>query len=180
MYLPEHGPGQLIIGVSIEVPQPWASLVRQTRRKAGDPWADEIPPHITLVGPTVIEDQAVEDLYSHLDAVTSTVQAFPIHLQGTDTFRPLSPVVFVAVEEGSQECGRLEAVARSGPLAQDVRFPYHPHVTIAHDVPDQAMDRAADELASFDARFTVSHIWVYEFYDNNVWRKRKRFALRGQ
>lgn len=59
---------------------------------------------------------------------------------------------------------------RSGPLAQDLRFHYHPHVTVAHEVPDDALDRAFTELARFEARFDVEAIWVYEHGDDGVWR----------
>ena len=40
-------------------------------------------------------------------------------------------------------------------------YPYHPHVTVAHDVPTEALDRVYAELAGFDARFTVDHFTLY-------------------
>ena len=33
---------------------------------------------------------------------------------------------------------------RSGPLERELKFPYHPHVTVAHDLPEEALDRAFD------------------------------------
>jgi hypothetical protein len=35
-------------------------------------------------------------------------------------------VVFVSVVDGIGECERMEAKVRSGPLARDLAFPYHP------------------------------------------------------
>ena len=74
-----------------------------------------------------------------------------MHLRGSGTFRPVSPVVFVPLARGISECERLEAQVRSGPLARETAFPYHPHVTVAHDLDEAALDRAFDALAAYDA-----------------------------
>ena len=41
------------VGVSIAVPEPYFSQLREMRRAAGDPQADAVPPHVTLMPPTV-------------------------------------------------------------------------------------------------------------------------------
>jgi hypothetical protein len=41
---------------------------------------------------------------------------FEVHLRGSATFRPVSPVVFVPLVRGISECERVEAQVRSGPL----------------------------------------------------------------
>ena len=68
---------------------------------------------------------------------------------------------------------------RSAPLAQELRFNYHPHVTVAHDVPDDALDRAFAELADFEAVFRVTSLQVYEHGDDGVWRPARSFPLRA-
>ena len=88
-------------------------------------------------------------------------------------------MVFVQVVEGASECERLEAVVRSGPLAQDARFEYHPHVTIAHEVPEAALDRAYSELSEFEARFVISGFQFYEHGDDNVWRPVRDYLFTG-
>ena len=35
----------------------------------------------------------------------------------------------------------------------DLRFPYHPHVTVAHHLADAQLDRAFAELADFECEF---------------------------
>ena len=104
---------------------------------------------------------------------------FRIHLRGSGTFRPVSPVVFINVVEGIGECEQLELAARSGVLAQDVRFHYHPHVTVAHEVPDEALDRAFVEMRDFEATFDVEALWLYEHGDDGVWRPQQQFPLRA-
>lgn len=177
MRLPERAGDQVRIGVALQVPQPYGPQLQRARAGFGDPLAQDIPPHITLLGPTVLEPAELEAVGDHLTAVGKEHAPFRIHLRGTGTFRPVSAVVFVQVVEGIAECELLERAVRSGPLQQDLRFNYHPHVTVAHDVPDEALDRAFDELAGFEARFDVDAIQVFEHGDDGVWRPVRDFPL---
>jgi len=179
MILPERTGDQIRIGVAITVPEPYGSALQHARARVGDPLAGEIPPHITLLGPTVVEPAELADVSAHLARISTTTRPFVLRLHGTGTFRPISPVVFVQVVEGNAECERLEAVIRSGPLAQEARFDYHPHVTIAHEVPEAALDRAYGDLAEFEARFVISGFQFYEHGDDNVWRPVRDYLFTG-
>lgn len=180
MRLPERTGDQRRIGVAIEVPHPYGTQLQAARAGFGDPLAGDIPPHVTLLGPTVIEPGEVQGVHDHLAEVAAGHAPFRLHLRGTGTFRPVSAVVFVQVVEGIAECELLEAAVRSGPLAQDVRFNYHPHVTIAHDLADEALDRAFAEMAGFEAVFVVDTVQVYEHGDDGVWRPVTPFRLGGR
>jgi 2'-5' RNA ligase len=177
--LPERGPSQVRIGIAIEVPEPFATELQDARARFGDPLARAIPPHITVVGPTVVDESVLSAVGEHLAKVVGDVPGFRVHLRGTGTFRPVSPVVFVAVAEGIAECEILEQAVRTGVLDQELRFSYHPHVTVAHEVPDGALDRAFDELAGYEAVFEVDAVWQYEHGDDGVWRPQRRFPLAG-
>ncbi|BDZ40925.1 phosphoesterase [Paraoerskovia sediminicola] len=180
MNLPERADGQLRVGVAIDVPEPWSTQLQAARARFGDPLADAIPPHVTLLGPTVVDEDAIDRLHEHLRAVCAQNPAFRLHLRGTATFRPVSPVVFVQVVEGIAECERLEGAVRSDLLAQPLRFNYHPHVTVAHEVGDAALDRAFEEMAGFDASFAVDSVHLYEHGDDEVWRPVHAFSLAGE
>ncbi|WP_446665253.1 2'-5' RNA ligase family protein [Flexivirga sp. B27] len=158
------------IGVSIPIPAPYAAELQQARLEAGDPLADAVPPHVTLMPPTPIEADAEPGLRAHLAAVAESVSSFRMTLRGTATFRPISPVVFVAVVEGIASCEQLESAVRSGPVARELAFPYHPHVTIAHGVPEAALDGAFSALASYERSFVVDGFDLYEHGDDQVWR----------
>lgn len=177
MNLPERGPGQVRIGVAIEVPEPFATELQSARARFGDPLASAIPPHITLLGPTVLASDALDEAHAHLEHVAAAAPPFHLHLRGSATFRPVSPVVFVQVVEGIAECEHLEQAVRSGPLAQELRFNYHPHVTVAHEVGDPDLDRAFDEMATYEARFDVQGFHLYEHGDDGVWRPRRPYLL---
>jgi hypothetical protein len=86
-------------------------------------------------------------------------------------------VVFVRVEEGAQECRELEAAIRSGPLARELAFPYHPHVTVAHGVPEPVLDAAFAQARAFHAAFAVPGFTLSWFGQDAVWRPWAAFAF---
>ena len=180
MNLPERGPAQVRIGVAIAVPEPYGSRLQEARAALGDPLAHAIPPHITVIGPTVVDESLLDAVVEHLEKVAAETAPFRVHLRGAGTFRPISPVVFVSLAEGIAECERLETAARSGVLAQDLRFNYHPHVTVAHEVSEADLDRAFVEMADFDGVFEVDRLWQYEHGDDGVWRPQRSFRLAGE
>src|SRR5579875_2207671 len=132
------------MGVAIGVPEPHGSELQRWRERLGDPNADRIVPHVTLLPPMDVTTDELPEIEEHLRVLATGEHAFDIRLRGTATFLPVSPVVFVAVVQGIAECERLEAKVRSGPLHRKSTFPYHPHVTVAHDLPEPAL-RAAYE-----------------------------------
>ena len=166
------------IGVAIAIPEPWASELQDYRTSVGDTTATQIPTHITLVPPTEVPGADLRAVCAHLAEAASSVPRFDIHLRGTGTFRPVSPVVFVTLAEGISDCEILERKVRSGPLGhRELEFVYHPHVTVAHDIPDEALSHAFDKLAQFEARFSVLGFSLYEHGSDGVWRPAVDFAF---
>jgi 2'-5' RNA ligase len=165
------------IGVAIGIPEPHKSLLQDARERHGDPNAADIPPHLTLLPPTLVDALQLPLVEQHLRKVAARSAPFCLHLRGTGTFRPISPVVFVPVIEGEEDCRTLErAVRGTGPIRRQLTFPYHPHVTIAHDVRDALLDRAYDDLAAFDAKFEVGSFQLFEQRDS-VWRPLEEYAF---
>lgn len=167
------------IGVSIAIPAPHAEMLQAKRASFGDPLAESIPTHITLLPPTVVEEDDLDGAVAHLDDVAAAGHTFEIVLRGTGTFRPVSPVVFVQVSRGLVECEQLEQAVRTGPLKRELQFYYHPHVTIAHHVSEENLDRAFAELADFECTFEVREFHLYEHGDDQVWRPVRTFSLNG-
>jgi 2'-5' RNA ligase len=159
------------IGVSIAVPEPYGRLLQDRRAGFGDPVAYAIPTHITLLPPTEVAGGELADLDRHLAHVAAHGRSFRMRLDGTDTFRPLSPVVYVRVAQGASACGALQEAVRSGPVERELQFPYHPHVTVAHGIAEEAMDRAQLDLAAFTAEWRANGFALYEQGADEVWRK---------
>ena len=165
------------IGVAVSVPDPWGAQLQDYRVTHGDDGAVGIPTHITLLPPIDVEDHLLPGIEAHLRAVAGSVPPFPVHLRGTGTFRPVSPVVFVNVVDGISRCEELAAAVRRGPLAVDVQYPYHPHVTVAHGVGDPILDQAFEELAGFECRFEVDRVTLYVHLDGAGWTPRQVLPL---
>ncbi|MFH5822189.1 2'-5' RNA ligase family protein [Georgenia sp. AZ-5] len=179
MHLPERVGDQVRIGVALQIPAPYATLIQSTRIRLGDPLARSIPPHVTLLPPTVLEPEQLPDVIDHLGEVAAAHPPFVLTLRGTGTFRPISPVVFVRVEQGAGQCAVLERDVRSGVLAQELRFPYHPHVTIAHELDDGALDAAERAMADFEATYAAGSMRLYEHGDDGMWRVIARMPFTG-
>jgi 2'-5' RNA ligase len=169
--------GNRTIGVSIAVPEPYGSLLQQRRAGFGDPQAHCIPTHVTLLPPTEVAPESLPVFREHLAAVAAAGRAFRMRLDGTATFRPHSPVVYVELTEGVRECGELQEQVRSGPVRRELQFPYHPHVTVAHGISEEAMDKAQLHLADFAASWTATGFALYEQDDAGVWRRLYDYAF---
>ncbi len=174
---PEHTPPARTIGVAIAIPEPFGGELQRWRKEFGDVLAEAIPSHVTLVPPVRVADSALDRIEEHLRAVAENFEPFEICLRGSATFRPVSPVVFVPLVAGIAECGLLESAVRRDPLTRDLNFHYYPHVTVAHDVPDSALDRAFAELASYEASFSVWGFSLYEHGPDGIWRPKREYVL---
>ncbi len=165
------------IGVSIAVPDPEGAALQDYRLRLGDDTARYIPTHITLVPPTEVDDGALAAISAHLEQAAAGSASFRVRLRGTGTFRPVSPVVFIGVVEGISGCELLASAVRSGPLAVDVDFPYHPHVTVAHHLSEEKLDQAFSELSGYESGFDVTEFWLYVHDEALGWQPTRAFDL---
>jgi len=171
------GNGRRNIGVAFGLPEPFNRELQGWRDRLGDPNAHRIVPHITLLPPTEVHSARLADIEEHLRKVAADEEPFDIQLRGSATFLPVSPVVFVPLVLGIAHCERIEEKVRSGPLQRELRFPYHPHVTVAHDLPAEALDRAFDALAGYEASFQVRGFTLFEQGPDDTWRPQRDFVF---
>jgi len=167
------------IGVAIAIPEPWATELQDYRTSLGDETATMIPTHITLAPPAQLDQPCFRELGDHLVEAATGVEPFTVHLRGTGTFRPVSPVVFVSLATGISECERLAQAVCRGPLATELEFPYHPHVTVAHHLDEARLAQAFDDLAGFECSFEVDCFHLYVHDDQDGWQPREAFHLSG-
>ena len=89
------------IGVSIAVPDPWGGEVQRARRAYGDPLADVVATHVTLLGPTPVKVSELDSVGRHLADVAADFAPFRIRLAGTGSFRPVTQVAYLRAARGS-------------------------------------------------------------------------------
>jgi 2'-5' RNA ligase len=167
------------IGVAIAVPDPWGAQLQAYRTGLGDVRAGGIPTHITLLPPQLVDAADRPAIEEHLAEASAGNAAFRLVLRGTGTFRPVSPVVFVAVADGISSCEALASSVVRPPLRVDREFPYHPHVTVAHHLPDGTLERAFEELAGFECEFEVDRFSLYVHDVDAGWVPTRDFPLTG-
>ncbi|WP_183095779.1 2'-5' RNA ligase family protein [Nocardioides stalactiti] len=166
------------IGVAIAIPEPWATALQDYRTAIGDPTADGVPSHITLIPPIDVDDALLPEIEEHLAGAVHGIEPFRVHLRGTGTFRPVSPVVFIGLVEGIAQTEILADVVRRGPLGVDLGFPFHPHVTVAHHLPDEDLDQAFHDLRGFECDFDVAGFHLY-VHDGDAWQTARVYELSG-
>src|SRR5215207_5125676 len=164
------------IGVAIPVPEPYGTMLREKRADFGDPMAETVPSHVTLIPPTEVKDDELDIVCTALERASASLPPFPMRLRGTGTFRPVSPVVFVAVSQGISYTEMLATCLRTALEAPEPTFPFHPHVTVAHNLDDASLDRAYDELSTFECQFIVNAFALYHHEDGSGWVPQRGFA----
>ncbi|NUP75506.1 MAG: 2'-5' RNA ligase family protein [Sinomonas sp.] len=175
---PEAIDGQApLVGVILGFPEEVAAELRSWRASFGDPMAHVIPAHITLVTTTETEDW--DATVSHVRRVASRQTPFEVTIAGTGSFRPVSEVVYLNVEQGFDECVRLHSELQRGPLERELPFPYHPHVTVAHDVESERLDAAEEALKNYSTSFTVASMGLYEHDAEGLWQLREELDFGG-
>jgi 2'-5' RNA ligase len=163
------------VGVLLPLPRPHQEHVDRYRTSLAGR-APQTPAHITLVPPTDVATRSLPAVMQHLSAVARARAPFDVVVRGTGSFRPVSPVVYLDVVAGADECGQLAARAGSGPLRTPARFPYHPHVTVAHHLCDPELDAAMADWAHFEAAWRVTAFTLYE-YAASEWSALRSYPL---
>lgn len=165
------------MGISIAVPEPYGEDLRRHRAEFGDKAAETVPTHVTLAPPFVLADDGADNLGDSLQTLAAEHQSFTMSLRGTGTFRPVSPVVFVAISEGISQVELLAADVRALLGNGAMTFAFHPHITVAHHLDEPGLDRAFDKLAHYEASFTVNSFVLYRHEDETGWVPDEEFAL---
>lgn len=155
MFLPDRGANEEWLGVIIAVPEPWVSQITEARLALGDQLAAKVPAHVTIMPPIAVPFHQREEVFEHLGRVAKAHGPFRIKIDGTGTFMPVSPVAFLNITEGARECAELAEDVRSGPLDYSLRFPYHPHITIGHNLPENTLKTALQLGKDFEASWMV-------------------------
>ena len=146
---------------------------------SGTRWPPSIPPHITLVTTTPVQDwDGATDARARGRPPAGSVHAG--HARDRD-FRPVSPVVYLVLGTASDAASQLHRQLQSGPLERELDFDFHPHVTVAHEVSEASMDRPRANSPVMHGRFRVSSDRPVRADASGVWNLREELtAWRAQ
>jgi 2'-5' RNA ligase len=97
-------------------------------------------PHLTVLPPRPIPvspDAAWREICEHLQEFE------PLRVEFDDVaVFPGSQVIYIAVKTGAPELERMNRILNDGALAFLEPFAYHPHVTLAKDLPPGSIDES--------------------------------------
>lgn len=165
----EFAPERTIVGVVIDVPEPYADEILQWRMGFGDPYSDRMPTHITLLPPTPMSPRAAGNLAQSLESALSDIEPFEVTLGPVGTFRPTSPVVFLHASATGQQLFTLEERVRQITNEPQSRHEFVPHCTLAMKVGEGLLDAAAAALADYSCTWLATHLSLYHRGANGRW-----------
>jgi 2'-5' RNA ligase len=109
---------------------------------------------------------------------------FEIELTGIDIF-PVTDVIYLEVGLGAAELRQVHHAMNAGPLEFEEPFSYHPHITVAQELPRDKV-AATSELArrlwdeyTGPRRFTADHAAFVQNSLDNYWLDLKSYPLGG-
>jgi 2'-5' RNA ligase len=89
--------------------------------------------HVTILPPRPVSvdvDEAIE----HARTLVAGFAPFDI-VAGEVAMFPLTDVIYINIKHGEAELKEMYRALNRGPLAFQEPFPYHPHITLAQDLP---------------------------------------------
>ena len=131
-----------VFALVIYIPDPLGRFLDDLRRElapASNPHA-----HVSVLPPRplAVDWQAAS---GQARALTERWAPFEIELTGLRIF-PVTNVIYLEIGAGAEDLRRMHAAMNAGALEFEEPFPYHPHITLAQEIPHQEV-RSIYELA---------------------------------
>ena len=131
-----------VFALVIYIPDPLGRFLDDLRRELAphsNPHA-----HVSVLPPRplAVEWQAGAE---QARTLTEGWAPFEIELTGLQIF-PVTNVIYIEISAGAADLRRMHAALNAGALEFEEPFPYHPHITLAQEIPHQEV-RSIYELA---------------------------------
>jgi 2'-5' RNA ligase len=97
--------------------------------------------HVTILPPRPLYND-LKDAVRQMAEESRSVHPFRVEMGEIQVFEA-SYVVYLEITHGANELRELYSLLNRGALAYKENFPYHPHITIAQDIPPEEAPRLA-------------------------------------
>jgi 2'-5' RNA ligase len=168
------------LGVVLPVPEPVAAEIDGLRRALGDGALGRIPAHLTLVPPVNVAVERLEEVRAVLDAAAASRAPVPCQLGPPTSFWPVTPVVYLSVDE---RAGAAIHAARRAvfhpPLSRRLTYEFVPHVTLADEVDPDRIGPALAALADYRRSVVFDRIAVLQEGEGHRWTPIYEAVLTG-
>lgn len=146
-----------------------------TLRQELHPDLPHLPAHLTLLPPRHLRGSEIAAL-EMLEEVCGNVEPFEVLLGEAETFVPVTPTVFIRVEQGAAHMRDLHDRLNTEALSAIEEWPYMPHLTIAklssETLAEQAYLTARDRWAEYQGsrRIAVRELTFVCEQEQNRWK----------
>jgi 2'-5' RNA ligase len=155
-------------GVALLIPAPIDREIEGLRRACGDGALGKIPPHITLVPPVNVRQDAVGEALGVLRAAAATAAPLVLQLGPARTFLPSTPVLYLEIGGDLDGMHRLRNAVFAAPLARSLTWPFVPHVTLAEEQTPERLEAAVAGLADYQVEVRIDRIHLLEEHKDPV------------
>jgi hypothetical protein len=186
MILQTNGKGRVppseslnVFALVIYVPDPLATFLDDLRREL----VPQCNPraHVSVLPPRPLDvDWKIAS--AHVRALMESWSPFEVELTEIRTF-PATDVIYLELGEGAAELHRLHDAMDKHALAFREPFPYHPHVTLAQEIPQPQVpglfEKAAARWREFDGprRFRAERAVLVKNTVPDCWIDLAEYAL---
>lgn len=171
---------RLRLGVVLPVPEPSAAEIDGLRRALGDGALGRIPAHLTLVPPVNVAADRLEEVVAVVGAAASGHPPIRCRLGAPTTFWPVTPVVYLPVDDGAGAA--IDGVRRAvfqPPLWRRLTYEFVPHVTLADEVDPGRIPPALSALADYRVDLVFDRIAVLQEGEGHRWTPLHEAVLSG-
>ena len=151
------------LGVALLVPVPVATEVDALRRAVGIDDITKIPPHITLVPPVNVREDAIDDAVAVLQRAAAAVGPLRLELGPVTSFAPVSPTIHLAVGGDVDALRRLRDAVFVPPLERSLTHDFVPHVTLVEE--SDRITETISALRDYRAEVVISSVHLLREQD---------------
>lgn len=133
----------------------------------------EAKAHLTILPPRPIQGP-VDDAVRNLAQGVQEFSPVYVELGAVEMFAE-SRVIYVSVTMGRVELERMHDALNTAAVAFDEPFPYHPHITLAQDIPSDSIASVLERARHFwtiwphPRSFVVENLTVVQNTADNRW-----------
>lgn len=167
--------GRRRFAVVLEIPAPHAAEIDVLRRALGVADVARIAPHITIVPPVNVSDDALDDALDLLHTAAVDTAPIPASVGPVASFWPRSAVLFLGVgdDDAVTAMGELRARLFHPPFSRPEGRRFVPHVTLRNRMPEGRLPAAVEVLPGYELDLTFDRLHLIEELTTDhgrVWR----------
>jgi len=168
-----------VFALVIYVPDPLGRFLDDLRRELVphcDPHA-----HVSVLPPRELAGDW-ERAAQQARSLTERWAPFEMELTSVEIF-PATSVIYIEIGRGATELRRLHAAMNTAALAYPEPYPYHPHITVAQDIPCEGVEAVAEKARRCWAEYRGTRVFRAEravFVRNlmdNCWKDLAEYPL---